>query len=350
MTAFPQPLVSIVTPVYNGAAYLAECIESVLAQTYSNWEYVIINNRSTDGTLALAEQYASREPRLRVITHPEFLPQFANWNAALRRMSPASAYCKVLHADDWLFPECVEKMVAIAEAHPSVGIVSAYRLEETQVSNTGLLPGAAVTPGREIGRRTLLGEFFLFGSPSSLLLRSRLVRAHDPFYNESILHADTDACYRLLQECDFGFVPQLLTFTRRHNESLTSLTRRLNTNTLSEIRCLLRYGPVFLSVTEFEARARAVRAGYDRYLARSLFELREAEFWNYQRRELAALGWPVSGWRLLRAALPELLDFREFTRLLRQGLARRRAARLTLPSAEKVLSGMVRPSPEHTAQ
>ena len=46
-----EPLVSVVTPVYNGDKYLADCVESVLKQTYQNWEYVIVNNCSTDRTL-----------------------------------------------------------------------------------------------------------------------------------------------------------------------------------------------------------------------------------------------------------------------------------------------------------
>lgn len=55
-----QPLVSILTPVYNGEEYLAECIESVLGQTYQNWEYCIVNNCSTDRTLEIANGYAKR--------------------------------------------------------------------------------------------------------------------------------------------------------------------------------------------------------------------------------------------------------------------------------------------------
>jgi glycosyltransferase involved in cell wall biosynthesis len=61
-----KPFVSVVTPVYNGADFLAECIDSVLSQTYDNFEYLIVNNCSTDGTLAIALDYAKKDPRIRV--------------------------------------------------------------------------------------------------------------------------------------------------------------------------------------------------------------------------------------------------------------------------------------------
>src|ERR1700730_946844 len=87
-----QPLVSIVTPVYNGAEHLAECIESVLAQTYQNWDYTIVDNCSTDATLKTARRYAEKDPRIRIVRNQEFLPAIPNHNAALRRISPASKY------------------------------------------------------------------------------------------------------------------------------------------------------------------------------------------------------------------------------------------------------------------
>ena len=55
-----SPFVSIITPTYNNAEFISECIESVRAQTYQNWEYVIVNNCSTDGTFAQLEQLAAR--------------------------------------------------------------------------------------------------------------------------------------------------------------------------------------------------------------------------------------------------------------------------------------------------
>ena len=62
MNTASEPLVSIVTPVYNEAEYLAECIESILAQLYQNWDYTIVDNCSTDGSVEVARRYAAKRP------------------------------------------------------------------------------------------------------------------------------------------------------------------------------------------------------------------------------------------------------------------------------------------------
>ncbi len=95
-----SPLVSVVTPAYNEEEHLAECIESVLAQTYTNWEYVIVNNCSTDGTMAVAEKYAAVDPRIRVLGNDKLIPAVANFNFTLRQISAESKYCKMVLADD----------------------------------------------------------------------------------------------------------------------------------------------------------------------------------------------------------------------------------------------------------
>ena len=82
------PLVSLLTPVYNGERYLADCIESVLRQTYRHFEYVIVDNASTDRTADIIAAYAAREPRIRVHRNTDLVPVVANHNIALRHASP----------------------------------------------------------------------------------------------------------------------------------------------------------------------------------------------------------------------------------------------------------------------
>src|SRR5215471_4874584 len=94
------PLVSVLVPVYNCEAYLEECLESVLRQTYANWECVVVNNRSTDGTLAIAEQFAARDSRIRIHNNTEFVRVVRNHNNAFEQMSPRAKYCKLVQADD----------------------------------------------------------------------------------------------------------------------------------------------------------------------------------------------------------------------------------------------------------
>ena len=143
-------MVSVITPVYNAEKYLAECIESVLAQTYENWEYIIVNNCSTDGSLEIIRRYADKHKRILLHNNKEFVSAIENHHIAYRQISSESKYCKVVHADDWLFPECLEKMVAIGEKYPAAGIVGSYRLEGAWVSLDGLPYPSHVTPGREI--------------------------------------------------------------------------------------------------------------------------------------------------------------------------------------------------------
>ncbi len=301
------PLVSVVTPVYNGEPYLAQCIESVLSQTYPHWEYVIVDNCSTDASLAVARDYARRDGRLKVLRNAQFLTALQNQNHALRQIAPDSTYCKVVHADDWLLPRCLEEMVGVATAYPSVGIVGAYRLDGTQVNLDGLPYPSTFVPGREICRRTLLGEIYVFGSPSSLLLRSDLVRARSPFYDESRPWADTRACFELLRYCDFGFVHQVLTFTRRHEKTESSFARGLNTHSVATIDLLTTYGPIFLSADELQLHLRRALRAYYRFLAGSMLRGRRPAFWAYHRDIMRKIGHPMDLGKLVLGVADLLL-------------------------------------------
>lgn len=301
-----QPLVSVVTPVYNGEKYLRECIESVIAQTYPHWEYIIADNRSTDRTYEIAASYAAQDQRIRVVRNAEFMPLIANWNHALRHISPDAKYCKVVHADDWLYAECIARMVDLAERHPTIGIVGAYRLDEDVVNLNGLEQRSGLIPGSELCRWRLAGGADVFGSPTSILLRADLVRKRENFYDEELLHADSDVCFDLLRETDFGIVPEVLTYTRRHNESITSFARRVNTHKAESLILLKRYGRWYLTEAEYALLFEQRLDAYYRFLARSLVRIalqgdrrRLREFVDYHRRSLEKAGYRLSTYRLL---------------------------------------------------
>lgn len=284
------PLVSVVTPVHNGEKHLAECIESVVRQTYGNWEYVVVDNRSTDGTRRIAESFASFDPRIRYEHHDEFVRVIASYNRAYAAMSPDSVYCKTIGADDWLYPECLERMVECAEAHPSVGIVSAYRLVGDRVELDGLPHDRSVFNGREIIAQSLVGTLSVLGSPTSTLLRSDLVRSRNPFNEVSFRHADTEAAYWVLQRSDMGFVHQVLTFTRRPEQSEQSLSVQLGSLRLDHIRSFLRYGPRTLEEVEYRRFLRQTLRKYVWWLFKQTLKpwlapsrQRDAAFWAYHR-------------------------------------------------------------------
>ena len=88
--------------------------------------------------MEVARRYAAKDLRIRIHENQHFLSVIPNHNVALRQISPKSKYCKVVLGDDWIFPECLERMVAIGEEHPSVGLVGAYVLEGQRVGLTGL--------------------------------------------------------------------------------------------------------------------------------------------------------------------------------------------------------------------
>lgn len=303
-----QPLVSVVTPVHNEVEFLPECIESVLVQTYQNWDYVIVDNCSTDGSAEIAEKYAHQDRRIRVHRNKKFLHAIPNHNAALRQISPGSKYCKVVFGDDWLFPECLERMVAAAEENPSVGIVSAYTLEGQRVTLSGLPYRTRVVSGREICRKHFLEQLYLFGSANSLLYRADLVRDRSPFFNESNIHADTEVCFALLRNCDFGFVHQVLTFTRVRPGSLSTHSSSIQSDFACMLHILKRYGPDFLTDEELRSRIEEQLSAYYQYLGKNMLLGRADGFWQWHKREMSEAGVPLSRARLAIAALAELCD------------------------------------------
>jgi glycosyltransferase involved in cell wall biosynthesis len=306
------PLVSIVTPVYNGELYLRECIESVLAQTYSCWEYIIVNNCSADRTLTIAQEYAQRDPRIRISSNDTLLDIISNHNKAFSLISPASAYCKVVSADDWLFPECIDRMVALALSHPTIGIVGSYQLsggtEKWYLRTYGLPYRSTVIPGREIGRKQLLGKLDVLGNPTSSLYRSDLVRSSGSFYPNSSAEADVSACFKYLRDTDFGFVHQVISFERLHHDRITTTSQAFNAYVGSKLNDLSTYGSSYLTAAEISARTQALLDDYYNFLAISAVNFRDREFWKYHRKRLEEAGHPFDRGRLAKAVCMKLAD------------------------------------------
>jgi len=324
MSLDDQPLVSIVTPVYNGEPYLTECIESVLAQTYSHWDYTIVNNCSTDGTLSIAEKYASKDARIRLITNNKFLSIIDNANRAVGSISPESKYCKNLSADDWLYPECIARMVQVAEANPSVGVVGSYQLsgggDKWYVRTFGLPYSSVCISGNYIARAHLLGMLDVLGDPTSSLYRSDLVRRTDSFYPNQRAEADVSAIYECLKCSDFGFVHQVLSYERLHPGQISTTSKSLDAVFSSKLDDLRTYGPFFLGSDEIEKRTNQLMDKYYDTLAFSAIHFREKTYWAYHRRRLSEIGRPFSNIRLAMAVytrvLGLLLDPRETSQKL----------------------------------
>jgi glycosyltransferase involved in cell wall biosynthesis len=290
------PLVSVVTPFYNVAPFLAQCIESVLAQSDCRFEYILSDNCSTDGSREIAETYARRDARIRLIRQPKLLPQVQHYNRALAEISEATLYCKIVQADDCILPDCLQLMIQAFEQSETIGLVSSYYLKGNALLGSRFPYPAPILPGKEMARLYLRTGVYVFGSPTTVMYRSSVVRDHEPFYDERLLHEDTDKCIQLLEHWDFGFVHQVLSFLRLGNESISSASRTFQPEALDFYIMVQRYAPLFFEAEEARALKSQNKRWYYRTLAGEAVRFRRAAFWRYHQQGLKTLGetldWP----------------------------------------------------------
>jgi glycosyltransferase involved in cell wall biosynthesis len=337
-TSAAHPLVSVVTPFYNTAPYLAQCIESVLAQTYPHFEYILMDNCSTDGSADIAETYARRDSRIRLIRCSEFLSQLANYNRALTQVSDESEYCKIVQADDWIFPKCLQLMVRAFKQSESIGLVSSYWLSGNDLWGSGFPLQTPMLTGKEAVRWFLLADITPFGSQTQVMYRSSVVRRNKPFFNVSFPFADVLKCIEILEHWDYGFVYQVLSFARKDNESiLHEVLLPLAAHPLALYVMAQRYAPVFMGAGEVASTITKYKLQYYRALARAALRLRGPTFWRFHKAGLKALGneekldWPylamlVSAELLWLASNPGMTMV-EILRRLRRKIGSKRAAR-----------------------
>jgi glycosyltransferase involved in cell wall biosynthesis len=303
-----QSFVSVVTPIYNTEAYLEECIRSVLAQTHDNFEYILIDNQSTDRSGEISADYARRDSRLKLVRTPHFFSQVDNFNFALSHVHAESRFTKMVLSDDWIFPNCVAEMLAVAEANPQVGLIGGYWLVETRGDGFGLPVRRNVVSGREACRLHLLDGVFLFGTPSTVMYRNDLLRATQPFFNPKRIFFDTDAAFEALSRSDFGFVHQVLSFCRADRPgSIAEASRNFQAIALDRVVLLQNHGTNYLDADEYRRCLEGAQQFFYDGLAREWLArpsgYPDSPFWRFQSDGLATAGATIRPARLARAVL-----------------------------------------------
>ncbi len=127
-----EPLVTVTVPMYNNERFIRQTIESILSQTYSNFELLVYDDNSSDCSFEVASSFT--DPRIRVFRNKRNLGPEGNWNRAIREVS--GKYVKLICGDDILYPKCIEKQVAVLENDP-MNMVSLVCSQRTIIDPDG---------------------------------------------------------------------------------------------------------------------------------------------------------------------------------------------------------------------
>lgn len=180
------PKVSIVIPAYNNVQYIAETLESVLNQTYEDYEVVIADHSSVDGTMEVIESYAGHE-RLRILspTPPGGGAQ-ANWDRV--SAEARGTYMKLVCGDDLIAPTAIEEQVEAFTAHPSAVLVASQRdlvdsNGEIFVKSRGLQGIDGLVSGAAAVRATVVAGSNIFGEPACVMFRRDLLESEGGWDN-----------------------------------------------------------------------------------------------------------------------------------------------------------------------
>lgn len=290
-----EPLVAICTPVYNGGKFIRDALECVQAQTYRNIVHVVSDNASTDDTPRILEEFQGRRVPLIVSRSPQTVPIMPNWNRVIGLAPTDAKWLRILCADDLMTPDAVEKMVALGEANPSVGLVGCGRLLNGTEDNFDWPPVQSVYPGRKAIRMHFARMGTVYG-PHVLVRRDRILDAEKPF-DETMFGADTDMCLRVLRSCDFAYCHEILAITREHpaTVSATAMVKR-RLHFFDWLIMMDRHGPYAFEPDEL-ARLRNL---YLRYYRRKML-VWPREVRAEHRTLLEKHGEALDGWSFMDA-------------------------------------------------
>jgi glycosyltransferase involved in cell wall biosynthesis len=211
------PKVTVFMPVYNGEKYLKEAIESILVQTFPDFELLIIDDGSTDGSVTVVKSI--HDSRIRFIQNERNmgLPYTRNKGFELAK----GEYIAFIDCDDTSAPDRLEKQVNFMEEHPEVGICGSWVQD---VTSEGRLIAGKVRQYPAEDRK--IRHMLLWSPPlwnPSLILRRRVIIDHNLFHNPMyIIGEDYDLWVRASKVTQLANIPEILHYYRRHDLQIST--------------------------------------------------------------------------------------------------------------------------------
>jgi glycosyltransferase involved in cell wall biosynthesis len=217
-----QPKVSILMNCYNGEKYLNDAIESVLAQTYLNWEVIFWDNQSTDRSAEIFKSYV--DPRLKYYYAPEHTLLYDARNYALEKA--LGEFIAFLDVDDWWLPKKLEFQVVLFQ-NPEVGFVYSNYVVKNQSKGTQWLAFKKKLPEGMVLDDLL--SHYCVGLLTLVIRRKALLYSISPFDSRYHIIGDFDIVIRLAAKWNAGVIQKILAGYRSHgeNESVKCRGQRL---------------------------------------------------------------------------------------------------------------------------
>lgn len=216
------PTVSVLMPVFNGDQYLANAIDSVLAQTFRDFEFIIFDDGSTDGTTKILQNFEKSDNRIRVYHQSKNLGIVATLNKSLTLAK--GKYIARMDADDICLPDRLENQIAFLEKHPEVGVLS---------GNIQLIDcnGKTSTFLKFPESNTKILWSFCYFCPivhPAVMMRRQIVLDAGGYRNVRPHAEDYDLWIRLSQNTQFANLPRVLLKLRKHESNITVLHQSKN--------------------------------------------------------------------------------------------------------------------------
>jgi glycosyltransferase involved in cell wall biosynthesis len=235
VASHPLPLISVIMPVYNGEKYLNEAVESILGQSFADFELIVIDDGSTDGSAAILESFCQNDVRVIIRQHSQNqgITVALNTGLALAR----GKYIARMDADDISLSERFEKQVAFLEKHPEIDVIgSAVQMINERGQKIGVLPSPL--DDLAIRWKGLFSASFLH--PTVMLRHSVLIEHNIRYRVSRNQPEDFDFFTQLLEHARGANLPEPLLLYRVHSNSLTSqfLKDKLSTKAVLILRNL----------------------------------------------------------------------------------------------------------------